>query len=140
MARGLNKATLIGHLGKDPEMKYTSNGKAVTKFSLATDESYRDNEGKTIERTEWHNIIMWEKLAEISSQYLKKGSKVYLEGRITNRSYEDKEGNKKYISEIIANNMVFLDRKEATTGGDSAEVIPTPTSDAPAAPDEDLPF
>lgn len=141
MARGLNKAMLIGHLGVDPELKYTSNGTPVTKFRIATTESWKDAEGKQVDRTEWHNIVIWSKLGEIAAQYLKKGSKVYLEGRISTRSYEDKDGNKKYFTEVVAQDMVMLDRKETgASGGESDAAIPVPSSDADVKPEEDLPF
>ncbi len=139
MARGLNKVMLLGHLGKDPDLKYTSNGNAVTKFSLATSESWKDASGNQVERTEWHNIVIWGKLAEISNQYLKKGSKAYFEGRITTRSYEDKEGVKKYITEVVATDMIMLDRKEAGPSSDSEAIQPPAANDA-GKQDDDLPF
>ena len=140
MARGLNKVMLLGNLGKDPDMKYTSNGTAVTKFSLATTESWKDASGNQVERTEWHNIVIWGKLAEISHQYLKKGSKAYFEGRITTRSYEDKDGNKKYITEVVATDMLMLDRKEASAPQDDSEAIQPPASSDAGKQDDDLPF
>lgn len=139
MARGLNKVMLLGHLGKDPDLKYTSNGNAVTKFSLATTESWKDASGNQVERTEWHNIVIWGKLAEISNQYLKKGSKAYFEGRITTRSYEDKEGVKKYITEVVATDMIMLDRKEAGASSESEAIQPPAVNDA-GKQDDDLPF
>ena len=115
MSRSVNKVILLGHLGKDPEMKYTPSGQAVTKFSLATSERWKDKgNGELQERTEWHNIVCWAKLAETASQYLTKGSGVYIEGRIQTRSWEDKENKKHYMTEIIATEMVF-------TGGGRGE-------------------
>lgn len=110
MSKGLNKATLIGHLGKDVELKYTPNGTAVANFSLAVSESYKNESGEWVEKTEWFNVVAWKKTAETCSNYLRKGSKVYLEGKITNESYE-KDGEKKYITKIVAQNLVFLDKK-----------------------------
>ena len=113
MAKSLNKVMLIGNLGKDPELRYTTSGVAVATFTLATNESWRDQDGNTQERTEWHNIVAWRKLAEICGEWLKKGKKIYLEGRIQTRSYDDKNtGTKKYITEIVADNMIMLDRSE----------------------------
>jgi single-strand DNA-binding protein len=114
MAKGLNRATLIGNLGKDPEMRTTPQGKQVCKFSLATTESYKDANGQWQEVTEWHNIVMWERHAETAGQYLRKGSRVYLEGKIQTRSYE-KDGITRYFTEINAMNMIMLDgrREEA---------------------------
>jgi single-strand DNA-binding protein len=110
MAKSLNKVMLIGNLGKDPELRYTPSGVAVATFSIATNESWKDQDGNTQERTEWHNIVAWRKLAEICGEYLKKGKKVYIEGRIQTRSYDDKNtGAKKYITEIVADNLIMLD-------------------------------
>lgn len=109
MAKSVNKVILIGNLGKDPEIKYTSSGMAVAKFSLATNERYKDKDGQWQDRTEWHNIVAWQRLAEIVGEYVKKGSKLYLEGRIQTSSWDDKEtGQKKYKTEIIANDLVLL--------------------------------
>jgi single-strand DNA-binding protein len=105
----VNKVTLVGRLGKDPETRYTSGGQAVATFSLATDETYKDRAGERQKRTEWHRIVMWGKLAEIAQQYLKKGGLVYLEGRIQSRQWEDKrDGQKKTSYEIVANVMKML--------------------------------
>jgi single-strand DNA-binding protein len=137
MARGLNKVTLIGNLGKDPELKYTNSGVAVATFSLATSDSWKDQEGNMQERTEWHNIVAWRKLAEICGQYLKKGSQVYIEGKIQTRSYE-KDGVKKYMTEIIADQLLMLGgggRQQA----DSSEA-PMPEQAPMPSKDEDLPF
>jgi single-strand DNA-binding protein len=108
--RGLNKVTLIGHLGKTPELQTLEGGVAVAKFSLATTEGYRDKEGKVQTETEWHNIVAWRNLADLAGKYLQKGSHIYLEGKLKTRSYEDKEGNKKYVTEIIAESFILLDK------------------------------
>jgi single-strand DNA-binding protein len=104
----VNKVILVGRLGKDPETRYTSGGQAVANFSLATDYAYKDRNGERQKRTEWHRIVAWRKLAEIVQQYLKKGSLVYIEGRIETREWQDKEGQKRYSTEIIANEMKML--------------------------------
>lgn len=109
MAKSVNKVILIGNLGKDPEIKYTPSGTPVAKFTLATNERYKDKGGEWQERTEWHNIVAWQKLAEIVGEYLKKGSKAYVEGRLQTSSWEDKQsGEKKYRTEIIAQDLVLL--------------------------------
>jgi single-strand DNA-binding protein len=110
---GINKAILVGNLGKDPEFKYTPSGQPVATFSLATSERFTDKNGQRQDRTEWHNIVVWGKLAEIANQFLKKGRTVYIEGRITTRSWDDKDGNKKYKTEIVASVVEFI----GTTGG-----------------------
>jgi single-strand DNA-binding protein len=121
MPKSVNKVILIGNLGKDPEIKYTSTGTPVAKFSLATNEKYKDKSGQWQERTEWHNIIAWQRLAEIVGEYVKKGSKLYIEGRIQTNSWDDKEsGQKKYRTEIVANDLVLLSgRGEGDSEGES---------------------
>ena len=144
MAKSLNKVMLIGNLGKDPELRYTPSGVAVATFSVATNESWKDQDGNTQERTEWHNIVAWRKLAEICGEYLKKGKKVYIEGRIQTRSYDDKNtGAKKYITEIVADNLIMLDGGRGATGENGGPGISA--SSEPAAPgtaktEDDLPF
>lgn len=109
MARGVNKVILVGNLGKDPELKYTPQGTAVAKFSLATSDKYKDKAGEWQERTEWHNIVAWARTAEVAAEYLKKGSTVFIEGRLRTDSWDDKEtGQKKYRTEIIVNELVML--------------------------------
>jgi single-strand DNA-binding protein len=105
---GYNKVILMGNLGKDPELRYTPTGQANVSFSLATTERWMDKNGQRQERTEWHNIIAWAKLAELANQYLKKGSPAFIEGKITYRSWDDKDGNKKYKTEVVANQIQFL--------------------------------
>ena len=114
----INKVILVGRLGKDPEMRSTPGGTMVAKFTVATDEKFTDRQGEKQERTEWHNIVAWNKLAEICGQYLKKGKLVYIEGSIRTDSWDDKEtGQKKYRTEIIANTMKMLDRRGDDEGG-----------------------
>jgi single-strand DNA-binding protein len=122
MPKSVNKVILLGNLGKDPEVKYTPNGVPVAKFSIATNESYKDKGGEWQERTEWHNIVAWQRLAEIVGEYLKKGSKVYIEGRLQTSSWEDKQsGEKKYRTEIVAHDLVLLSgRGEADSEGGRA--------------------
>ncbi len=109
MARGLNKVMLIGHLGNDPEMRVTATGQSVVNFTLATNENFKDASGNLQERTEWHRVVAWGKLAEICNQYLKKGRQVYVEGRLQTRSWEDnKTGEKKYTTEIVCSEMQML--------------------------------
>ena len=129
----VNKAILIGRLGKDPEMKYTSSGKAVCNFSLATTERFKGQDGQQKESTTWHNIVVWGKPAEIIKEYMSKGREIYLEGRISNRSYDDKDGNKKYTSEVVVQNFQFIGSKGETSNQPEA-----PPSQG--APDSDLPF
>ena len=138
----VNKAILIGRLGNDPELRYTPGGKAVVSFSLATNERWTGQDGQRNESTTWHNIVAWGKQAEIMKEYLAKGREVYVEGRIDNRSYEDKEGNKKYISEIVVTNFQLIggrpgDDRSAGSGGGAAAV---PDTASTPSGDDDLPF
>lgn len=151
MAKGtLNKVMLIGRLGKDPELRYTPSGSPVATFNLATDESYKDKEGKKVENTDWHRVVVWNKLAEICGQYLKKGSLVYIEGKIKTRSYDDKAtGAKKFITEIVGDQMSMLGGKGGEGGGD---YVPPPSdmdsgassgvsdSSSASSNNDDLPF
>ena len=119
MPKSVNKVILVGNLGKDPEVKYTPSGVPVAKFTLATNERYKDKAGEWQERTEWHNIVAWQRLAEIVGEYLKKGSKVYIEGRLQTSSWEDKQsGEKKYKTEIVANDLVLLSGRGEGSGGE----------------------
>ena len=122
MAKSVNKVILLGNLGKDPEIKYTPSGTAVANFSIATGERYKDKEGQWQERTEWHNIVAWDKLAEIIGQYVKKGSKLYLEGRLQTRSWDDKQtGEKKYRTEIVAQDISLLGGRGEGGGSSSGD-------------------
>ncbi len=146
MARGINKVILVGNLGKDPEVRYMSNGNAVCNVTLATSESWKDKQtGEQKDKTEWHNIVFYRRLAEIAGEYLRKGSQVYVEGKLQTRKWQDKNGNDRYTTEIIANEMQMLGGR----GGGSAEFGggPAAKSAAPAAPaavadefDDDIPF
>ena len=145
----VNKAILVGRLGKDPEVKATPNGNTVAKFSLATDEKFTDRDGNKQERTEWHNIVAWGKLGEICGQYLRKGKLVYIEGKIRTDSWEDKETKqKRYRTEIIADTMRMLDKKSDEEGGGSysgggyagARKSTPSSSAAPEMDDDEVPF
>lgn len=141
MARSLNKVQLIGNLGKDPELRYTTAGVAVATFSVATNESWKDQDGNLQERTEWHNIVAWRKLAEICGEWLKKGKKVYIEGRLQTRSYDDKNtGAKKYVTEIVADNMIMLDGKGAAGESNAPAPSAPAQEEGSLAKDDDLPF
>ncbi len=111
MARGVNKVILIGNAGADPELRYTPGGTAVSNFSIATNESWTDSSGERQERTEWHRIVVWGRLAEICNQYLRKGSKVYIEGKLQTRSWEGQDGLKRYTTEVVARDMQMLDSR-----------------------------
>jgi single-strand DNA-binding protein len=139
----VNKVILIGNLGRDPEVRFTSNGRAVARFSVATSEVWKDAEGNRQERTEWHNIVVWGKQGETCAQYLAKGRQVYVEGSIRNSSYDDKSGNKRYVTEIIAQRVRFLG------GGGGTRLAPEvegqapeepPVSGEPTSVDDDIPF
>jgi len=144
----VNRVILVGRLGRDPETRYTSSGQAVCNFSLATDESYKDRNGERQKRTEWHKIVVWAKQAEIAQQYLRKGSLVYVEGRIQSRQWDDKEGQKRTSFEIVCNNFRMLGGRgegaAAPAPGASEVEAPAPaeesTGAAPEISDEDIPF
>jgi len=138
----INKAILVGRLGADPEVRYTPDGAMVTNFRIATDEQWKDKSGEKVQKTEWHRIVTFGKLAEICGRYLVKGKLVYLEGRIQTRVWEDKEGNKRSTTEIVASNMQMLDSKGGQRGGDMSQEeppLPHPGSDGPL-PEDDVPF
>ncbi len=137
-SRSINKVILIGNLGKDPELRYTSSGVAVATFSLATNESWKDPEGNTQERTQWHNVVAWRKLAEICGEYLKKGGKVYIEGRLQYRNYDDKNGVKRSVTEVVMDEMVMLDSRGSAASTDSGPV--TPQQEDTGGKVDDLPF
>jgi len=128
----LNKAMIIGNLTRDPELRTTPNGTSVTSFSVATNFVWTDTSGQRQKKAEFHNVVAWRKLAEIISQYLRKGSKVYIEGRLQTRSWDDQTGNKKYMTEIVAENMIMLDSKGSDGVPSSTSAVPTP----PPAPEE----
>ena len=139
---GINKAILVGRLGKDPEIRYTPSGTAIANFTMATSENYKDKDGQKQERTEWHRIVAFGKLAEICGEYLAKGKQVYIEGRIQTRSWDDKDGNKKYMTEIVANPMQMLGKPEdaSALGGGQTVIGESAASPEPSPVDEDVPF
>ena len=139
--RSVNKVILIGNLGQDPELRYTSAGVAVATFTLATNESWKDQDGNAQERTQWHNLVAWRKLAEICGEYLKKGSRVYIEGRLQYRNYDDKNGVKRYVTEIVIDQMMMLDAKGAGNSGSYSGSQQQPQVEE-SGPDkaDDLPF
>ncbi len=144
----VNKAILVGNVGKDPEIRYLDGGNSVARFSLATTENYKNKAGERVSQTEWHNIVAWRHLAELSEKYISKGRQLFIEGRITNRTWEDKEGNKRYTTEIVATTIQLLGRKEedgstpeVQSGGQTDKSGPDePEILAQEAPDDDLPF
>jgi single-strand DNA-binding protein len=120
--RGVNRVMLIGNLGREPELQHIEGNIAVAKFPLATTETYKDKNGNLVSQTEWHNIVLWRGLAELAQKYLHKGSLVFIEGRIRTRSWEDKDKNKKFSTEILGDNLVMLDkRKDQATENNSGE-------------------
>ncbi len=144
-SRSINKIILIGNLGQDPELRYTSSGVAVASFSMATSESWKDQDGNVQEKTQWHKLVAWRKLAEIVGEYLKKGSKVYVEGRIQYRSYDDKNGVKRDITEIVVDQLLMLDSKGVSHANTSSADPTAPSLQQPveeSGPDkvDDLPF
>ncbi len=137
MSRGLNKVMVIGHLGKDPEMRYTPSGRPVTTFTVAVSRSWNSADGERHSETEWFNIVAWGNLAEICKQYLTKGQQVYVEGRLQTRHWDDKEGQKHTSVEIVANEMMMLgERREANHG----EEQPLPTEGEQPAEEDEFPF
>ena len=145
MARGVNKVILVGNLGKDPEVRYMPNGNAVANITLATSESWKDKTtGEQQEKTEWHRVVMFRRLGEIAGEYLKKGSQVYIEGKLQTRKWQDNSGNDRYTTEIVANEMQMLGSRggSASFSGDSAPAAAS-AAPAPAAAgdfDDDIPF
>lgn len=147
----VNKVILVGNVGKDPEIRHLDSGVAVASFSMATSESYNAKNGERVTTTEWHNIVLWRGLAEVVEKYVKKGSRLYIEGKITSRQYE-KDGVTKYFTEIVANNMVMLDSKNSQTDGDNSGQHSAPNTSTSSTPqasepqvndsegDDDLPF
>ena len=149
MARGVNKVILVGNLGQDPEVRYSPNGGAIANISVATSESWKDkNTGEQVDKTEWHRVVFFRRLAEIAGEYLKKGSKVYIEGKLQTRKWQDKNGQDRYTTEIVANEMQMLDSRggsaefsqaaapAAASSGGGAPVDAPPPADF----DDDIPF
>lgn len=143
---GVNKVILVGKLGKDPELRHLDNGRAVANFSLATNEVYKNRQGERVENTEWHNIVLWTPLAEIAEKYLKKGHQVYIEGKLTTRSYDDKDGNKRYITEVVGREMTLLNNRDQNSGGNDSNYSSPASNKQDAVPvameddTDDLPF
>lgn len=134
MARGINKVILIGNLGQDPETRYTPAGAAVANLSLATDESYKDRQtGQVVPKTEWHRIVLFGKIAEIAGQYLQKGSKVYIEGRLQTRKWQNKEGHDVYTTEIVVDIKGTLQMLDSKQGGGSQQQVPPPAPERPVS-------
>ncbi len=134
---GINKVILVGHLGKDPEVRYLEGGVSVASFPLATTETF-NKDGRKVEQTEWHNIVLWRSLADVAAKYLQKGKLVYIEGKLRTRSFEDKEGVKKYTTEIVAENFTMLGRKtdfESEPHKTMAKADPSDELDGPSATD-----
>lgn len=137
----VNKVILVGNLGKDPELRATPAGQNVANFSIATTDRWVDKAGQKQDRTEWHNIVLWGRLAEIANQYLKKGSSVYIEGRLQTRSWEDKEGNKRYITEIVGSSLQMLGKRGADSGApEEAAAVSQEDSARGGNVNDDLPF
>lgn len=140
--RGVNRVMLIGNLGKDPDVQFLEGNIAVAKFPLATTETFKDRSGKLVSQTEWHTVVLWRGLAELAQKYLHKGSLVYIEGRLRTRSWEDKEANRKFATEVVGDNLIMLDKRsdgghhhhntQSDTAGENL-----PNTDAPPAADED---
>ncbi|MFN3555224.1 MAG: single-stranded DNA-binding protein [Bacteroidales bacterium] len=141
---GVNKVILIGNLGKDPEIRNLESGAKVANFPLATTEFYKGKDGSRVEQTEWHNIVLWNNLADLAEKYLKKGNSIFLEGRIKTRSYDDKDGTKKYITEILGNQMTFLGGPKSSGDDQSNQGGAGASHTAPDVVEEadegDLPF
>ena len=136
----INKVILVGNVGKDPEVRYIENGTAVARFSLATNESYTNKSGEKVTNTEWHNVVLWRSLAEICEKYVKKGAQLYIEGKITTRAWSDKEGNKRYTTEIIGNQMQLLGSRSASDGSATISEEEVHEVNAISEPADDLPF
>jgi single-strand DNA-binding protein len=152
MARSVNKAILIGNVGQEPELRYTGDGTAVCNLRIATNESYTNADGEEVQKTEWHTVVAWERLAEICNEYLDKGSQVYVEGKLETRQWEDRDGNDRYTTQIKARDVMFLDSnrqsQSGASGGPSDQSNPERQSPGPNQaddeetfePDSELPF
>ena len=145
----VNKAILVGNVGKDPEIRHLEGGTSVARFTLATSETYKNKSGEIVTNTEWHNIVAWRQLADLADKFIRKGRQIYVEGKITNRQFDDKDGNKRYITEIVADNIRLLGKKEESEGGrenGQARYSPEAQSSVPAddlmqpSESDDLPF
>lgn len=139
---GINKVILIGNVGKDPEVRHLDSGIAVTTFPLATSETYKNKEGQKVTNTEWHNVVLWRGLAEVAEKYVKKGNPLYIEGKIRTRSWDDKDGNKRYTTEIVADIMQMLGTKQSNENAAASASENTSAVDIENIPEgeDDLPF
>lgn len=137
---GINKVMLLGNLGKDPEVRSLETGAKVASFTLATTENYKDREGNRVSHTEWHNIVVWRGLAEVAEKYLKKGNQVFIEGKIKTRVWEDKDKNKRYTTEIVADNMTMLGGKREGEITDIPSNLVAESDILPSTTEDDLPF
>ena len=145
---GVNKVILLGNLGRDPEVRHLDNGRAVANFSIATSETYKNKTGERVTTTEWHNVVLWTPLAEIAEKYLKKGIQVYIEGKLTSRSYQDKEGVTKYITEVVGREMTLLggprqegvENQSTMAAPNNEAAVSTPPAIESTDKDDDLPF
>jgi single-strand DNA-binding protein len=147
---GVNKVILVGNLGKNPEIRHLDNGRAVANFSIATSEVYKNREGEKVTNTEWHNVVLWTPLAEVAERFLKKGGQVYIEGKLTSRTYDDKDGIKRYLTEVVGREMTLLGRPAGEGGGQpSGDTAPSQASNSASPPAsvesnetdiDDLPF
>ena len=137
---GVNKVILVGNLGKDPEVRYLDSGVAVANFSLATTENYKNKQGEKVSQTEWHNIVLWRGLAEVAEKWLKKGSSVYIEGKIRTNKWEDKEGNTRYNTEILADNMTMLGNRINSDVSDKNDSKTVSAIKSVNDENDDLPF
>jgi single-strand DNA-binding protein len=142
--RGVNRVMLIGNLGKDPDVQFLEGNIGVAKFPLATTETFKDRTGKLVSQTEWHTVVLWRGLAELAQKYLHKSSLVYIEGRLRTRSWEDKEGNRKFATEVVGDNLIMLDKRTdgASHAGDMGTIDNIGSADTPPLgdPSESLPF
>ena len=143
--RGVNRVMLIGNLGKDPDVQFLEGNIAVAKFPLATTETFKDRSGKLVSQTEWHTVVLWRGLAELAQKYLHKGSLVYIEGRLRTRSWEDKEGNRKFATEVVGDNLIMLDKRSDSsssihTDAGSGEAVQGTEGPPIGEPTGDLPF
>ncbi len=146
---GVNKVILVGNLGKDPEVRHLDNGRAVANFSIATSETYKNKQGERVTNTEWHNVVLWTPLAEIAERFLKKGNQVYIEGKLTTRSWDDQDGNKRYTTEVVGREMTLLGSPQGNGGNNMGGVntqsnagapMESPVSNIPEDDSDDLPF
>jgi single-strand DNA-binding protein len=144
--RGVNRVMLIGNLGKDPDVQFLEGNIGVAKFPLATTETFKDRSGKLVSQTEWHTVVLWRGLAELAQKYLHKGSLVYIEGRLRTRSWEDKEGNRKFATEVVGDNLIMLDKRadgsasSQLPGDGNLEGLNSPDTPPLGDPSENLPF